>query len=127
MATRHAPGFLKLVEAARKDVREVTIEDYRRSAAAGEPVTLIDVREDHEWAAGHLPGAIHMSKGIIERDVEERIPDPDTPIVCQCGGGFRSVLVCENLKKMGYTNVSSLAEGYRGWVSRKLPIETDKP
>ena len=127
MAHRHSPGFLAIVESARRGVRELTIEDYRARVAAGEPVVLVDVREDREWDKGRLPGAIHLSKGIIERDIEERIPDKTTPIVCQCGGGFRSVLVCESLERMGYTNAWSLAEGYRGWVSRGLPIEPPKP
>ena len=124
---KHSPGFLALVEGARKHVREVTIENYQRRVASGEPLILVDVREDREWDAGHLPGAVHLSKGIIERDVEARFPDTNAPLVCQCGGGFRSALVCESLKQMGYTNVSSLAEGYRGWLKRGLPIESEKP
>ena len=127
MAHVHSPGFLAIVEEARRNIREMTIEDYRNRLAAGEAILLVDVREDREWDAGRLPGAIHLGKGIIERDIEARIPDKSAPIVCQCGGGFRSVLVCENLKRMGYTNTWSLAEGYRGWVSRGLPTETPHP
>ena len=123
MAHVHSPGFLNIVNDAKQNVREMTIDDYRRRAAAGEPVVLVDVREDREWAAGHLPGAIHIGKGVIERDIEQAIPDKHATIVCQCGGGFRSVLVCENLQRMGYTNTYSMAGGYRGWVERGLPIE----
>ena len=88
---------------------------------------LVDVREDHEWEAGHLPGAVHLSKGVIERDIEERFPDKATPLVCQCGGGYRSALVCDNLQRMGYTKCSSLAGGYRAWVESGLPIEHGSP
>jgi rhodanese-related sulfurtransferase len=123
MAHQHSPGFLAIVDAAKRLIRELTIDDYRRRAAAGERLILLDVREDHEWEQGHLPGAVHMSKGIIERDIEQAIPDKNAPIVCQCGGGFRSALVCENLKRMGYTNAWSLAGGYRGWTEQGLPIE----
>ena len=84
---------------------------------------LIDTREDHEWEAGHLPGAVHLSKGVIERDIEKTVPDKDTPLVLQCGGGFRSALAADNLQKMGYTNVVSLDGGYRGWVQKGLPVE----
>lgn len=123
MAHQHSPGFLAIVQAAKRVIREITIDDYRRRAAAGEQFILLDVREDHEWEAGHLPGAAHMSKGVIERDIEQAIPDKNAAIVCQCGGGFRSALVCENLQRMGYTNTWSLAGGYRGWTEQGLPIE----
>ena len=109
----HSPGFLAIVDDAKSRIREITIDEYRRRVAAGEPLVLVDVREDHEWANGHLPDAVHLSKGIIERDVEHRFPDKRTPLVLQCGGGFRSALVCDNLQRMGYTNVRSLAGGYR--------------
>jgi rhodanese-related sulfurtransferase len=124
MAHRHSPGFLALVEQAKRNIREMTIEDYQRRSEAGEQFILIDVREDHEWDKGHLPGAIHLGKGIIERDIEKTIGDKNAPILCQCGGGFRSALVCENLQRMGYTNAWSLDGGYRGWVEKGLPIET---
>jgi len=120
---RHSPGFLALVDDARTRIRELTIDEYQSRIRAGEPLALVDVREDHEWEAGHLPGAVHLSKGVIERDIEERFPDKATPLVCQCGGGFRSALVCDNLQRMGYTRCSSLAGGYRAWVERGLPIE----
>lgn len=126
MAHQHSPGFLALVNDARPRVREVTIEQYRERVAAGEKRRLIDVREDHEWQAGHLPGAEHLSKGIIERDVETRVPDKAEPIALYCGGGFRSVLVADNLRRMGYTNVISIDGGYRGWVERGLPVTTEE-
>ena len=123
MAHQHSPGFLAMVQAAKQQIREMTIDEYQRRSNAGEMFILIDVREDHEWAKGHLPGAIHLGKGIIERDIEKTIGDKGAPIVCQCGGGFRSALVCENLKRMGYTNAWSLDGGYRGWIEKGLPIE----
>ena len=125
MTHHHSPGFLALVDAAKRAIRELTIDDYRRRAAAGERFILLDVREDHEWEQGHLPGAVHLSKGIIERDIETAIPDKHTPIVCYCGGGFRSALVCDNLGKMGYTKAVSLDGGFREWTERGLPVEND--
>ncbi len=122
----HSPGFLALVEQARKSVREIGIPEYGTRHERGERPVLIDVREDHEWEAGRLPGALHLGKGIIERDIEKNFPDRSTPLVCYCGGGYRSVLVCESLQRMGYTNVRSLAGGYRGWIDAGLPIETDE-
>lgn len=119
----HAPGFLALVRDAKGRVREFDIPEYQRRIAAGEAWILVDTREDHEWDRGHLPGAIHMSKGTIERDIEQTFADPATPIVLYCGGGFRSALVADNLQKMGYTNVVSLDGGYRGWTGANLPIE----
>jgi rhodanese-related sulfurtransferase len=123
MAHTHSPGFQALVNEAKRTVREMTIDEYRRRAAAGEPIVLVDVREDREWDAGHLPNAVHIGKGVIERDIEKAIPDPRALIVCQCGGGYRSALVCENLARMGYTNTYSLAGGFREWIARALPIE----
>jgi rhodanese-related sulfurtransferase len=122
----HSPGFLAIVADAKTRIREITIEEYRKRIAAGEKWTLIDVREDHEWSKGHLPGAAHLGRGIIERDIERMFPDKNTPLVLQCGGGFRSALAADNLRKMGYTNVVSLDGGYRGWVERGLPIEEDE-
>ena len=119
----HSPGFLALVSDAKSRIREITIAEYRRRIEAGEGLILVDVREDHEWVAGHLPGAVHLSKGIIERDIEKTFGDKTTPIVCYCGGGFRSALVCDNLQRMGYTNVISLDGGYRAWVAKGLPVE----
>ena len=123
---KHSPGFLAIVRDAKSRVREFDIDEYRRRVEAGERWHLLDVREDHEWQQkGHLPGAEHLSKGIVERDVETRFPDKSAPIVCYCGGGFRSALVCDNLQKMGYTNVVSLDGGFRGWSERGLPVEKD--
>jgi rhodanese-related sulfurtransferase len=126
MATHaHSPGFLALVEQARRHVREVGIPEFDAQRSAHEHPVLVDVREDHEWSAGRLPGAMHLGKGVIERDIEKHFPDLATPIVCYCGGGFRSVLVCESLQRMGYRNVRSLKGGYRGWVDAGLPVETN--
>jgi len=123
MAHHHSPGFLALVHDAKSRVREFSIEEYRERLARGERWTLVDVREDHEWEERHVPDAVHLSKGVIERDVEARFPDKSEPIVLQCGGGFRSALVADNLQKMGYTNVVSLDGGIRGWIERGLPLE----
>jgi rhodanese-related sulfurtransferase len=123
MAHHHSPGFLALVRDAKSRVREFTIEQYRERVARGEHWILVDVREDHEWNESRIPGALHLSKGTIERDIEQRIPDKNAPVVLQCGGGFRSALVADNLQKMGYTSVVSLDGGFRGWVERGLPVE----
>jgi rhodanese-related sulfurtransferase len=120
---RHSPGFLKLVDDAKSRVREADFRDIKRRLDAREKLTLIDVREDNEWARGHLPGAVHLGKGIIERDIEEAIPDKDAALVLYCGGGFRSALVADNLQKMGYTNVISMDGGWRGWTTAGYPIE----
>ena len=121
----HSPGFLALVRDARSRTRQITLDEYLARAQRGEPVVLVDTREDREWERGHLPGAIHLGKGIIERDIENVVPDKAAPIVCYCGGGFRSALVCDNLQKMGYTNVISMDGGFRGWAARGLPVEID--
>ena len=120
---KHTPQFLAIVNDARARVRECTVQDVKDRLARGERFTLVDVREDHEWNAGHLPGAVHLGKGIIERDVETKIPDPATEMVLYCGGGFRSALAADNLQKMGYTNVISMDGGFRGWKDAGLPIE----
>jgi rhodanese-related sulfurtransferase len=112
---KHAAGFLHLVNDAKSRIREVTIADVKPRIDRGEKFNLVDVREESEWAAGHLPGAIHLSKGIIERDVEARFPDKSAEIILYCGGGFRSALVADNLQKMGYTNAISMDGGHRGW------------
>ena len=122
---RHSPGFLALVKDAKSRVREFSVEEYVRRMEAGESWVLVDVREDNEWEAGHIPGAVHLGRGVLERDVEERFPEKDAPLVLQCGGGYRSALACDNLQKMGYTNVVSLDGGYRGWVAAGLPVEQD--
>lgn len=120
---RHSPGFLKLVEDAKSRVKEADFRDVKKRIDAREKLTLVDVREDNEWARGHLPGAVHLGKGVIERDIEQAIPDKDAPLVLYCGGGFRSALVADNLQKMGYTNVISMDGGWRGWTTAGYPIE----
>ena len=120
---KHTPQFLKIVNDAKTRIKELTIDDVRRKQEKGERFTLIDVREDHEWAKGHLPGAVHLGKGIIERDVETKFPDTGAELVLYCGGGFRSALAADNLQKMGYTNVYSMDGGYRGWTEAGLKTE----
>ena len=121
----HAPQFLKLVQETRPRVKETNVPDVKRRIDAGEKMLLVDVREDHEWVKGHLPGAVHMGRGIIERDIEQKIPDTDTKLILYCGGGYRSVLVADNLQKMGYTNVESMDGGWRGWTEASLPTVRD--
>ncbi len=120
---KHSPGFLKIVNEAKTRVRECTVEDVQARLARHDAFLLLDVREDGEWARGHLPQARHMSKGIIERDIETAVPDHATPIVLYCGGGFRSALAADSLQNMGYTNVISMDGGWREWTERGLPIE----
>ena len=122
---QHATGFLRLVGDAKIRIRETNVQDVRSRLDAKEAFTLIDVREESEWAKGHLPGAVHMCKGIIERDIENAVPGKATPIVLYCGGGFRSALVADNLQKMGYTNVISMDGGWRGWTDAGLPTVKD--
>ena len=121
----HAPQFLKLVNDAKKRVKETNVPDVKRRMDSGEKLILVDVREDHEWAKGHLPNAIHLGKGIIERDIEQRVPDSAAKLILYCGGGFRSALVADNLQKMGYTNVESMDGGWRGWTEAGLPVARD--
>lgn len=120
---RHSPGFLKLVDDAKSRVKEADFRDIKRRLDGRDKLTLVDVREDNEWARGHLPGAVHLGKGIIERDIEGAFPDKDAPLVLYCGGGFRSALVADNLQKMGYTNVISMDGGWRGWTEAGYPVE----
>lgn len=117
----HGERFLRLVEGAKTDVREVSVAEVKRRLDVGERFELVDVREESEWAAGRLPGARHLGKGVLERDVEKAIPSLVTDIVLYCGGGYRSVLAAEQLQKMGYTQVSSMQGGYRGWKDAGLP------
>lgn len=119
---QHSPGFLKLVDDAKSRVREVTIEQLKERLAANPGLVLIDVREESEWAAGHAVQASHLGKGILERDLETRFPDPDAEIVMYCGGGFRSALTCDAAQKMGYRNVTSLIGGYKGLVAAGWPM-----
>jgi rhodanese-related sulfurtransferase len=122
MAPNHAPGFLKIVQDAKQRVREITIDEVKAKLDRGEKFTLVDVCEESEFAKGHLPGAIHLGKGVIERDIEERVPDPKTPLVLYCGGGFRSALAADNLQKMGYSNVLSMDDGVRGWREKNFAM-----
>lgn len=120
---KHTPRFLAIAEDARSRVKECSVRDVRARLDRGETFLLVDVREDHEWQAGHLPGAVHLGKGIIERDVETRFPDPATELVLYCGGGYRSAIAADSLQKMGYTNVTSMDGGFRGWRDAGLPVE----
>jgi len=122
---QHAPQFLKLVNEAKARVKETTVADVKRRMESGEEFLLVDVREDNEWAKGHLPGAVHMGRGIIERDIEKSVPETASKLILYCGGGFRSALVADNLQKMGYTNVESMDGGWRGWTEAGLPTEKD--
>ena len=119
---KHAPAFLKIVQDAKTRIRECTISDVRRRQAAGESLTFVDVREESEFAKGHIPGAIHLGKGVIERDIESKIPNTGAELLLYCGGGYRSALAADNLQKMGYTNVISMDGGWRGWTEAGLPV-----
>jgi rhodanese-related sulfurtransferase len=121
----HSSQFLKLVQDAKTRVKETNVADVKRRIDAGEKFLLIDVREDNEWAKGHLPGAVHLGKGIIERDIEQRVPDTGTKLILYCGGGFRSAIAGDNLQKMGYTNVESMDGGWKGWLDAGLPTAKD--
>ena len=123
MAAQHSPGFLKIVEDAKREVRECTVQDVKGRLDCGERFHLVDVREESEFAADHAAGAVHIGKGVIERDIETKIPDHDAAIVLYCGGGFRSALSAWNLKKMGYTNVVSMDGGIRAWREADYPLE----
>ena len=121
----HSPAFLRLVDDAKRRVRQTDIHDIKRRLDADEKFLLVDVREGEEWTRGHLPGAIHLCKGIIERDIEGVIPNGGAPIVLYCGGGFRSALAADNLQKMGYTNVLSMDGGWRDWLGAGYPTTKD--
>jgi rhodanese-related sulfurtransferase len=122
----HSEGFLKVVEEAKRRIHEISVEATQERLAAGEGARLIDVREDHEWEAGHAAGAEHLSKGIIERDIEEAVPELGTELILYCGGGFRSALAAEVLQRMGYYDVSSMAGGWKAWKEAGAPVEGDK-
>jgi rhodanese-related sulfurtransferase len=122
---KHSPEFLKIVDDAKSRVREVNVDEARRKLESGK-AKLIDVREESEWEAGHARGAQHLGKGVIERDIEERVPDKKAELILYCGGGFRSALSADNLQKMGYTNVSSMAGGWRAWQGAGAPTEKGK-
>ena len=119
----HNPGFLKLVDDAKSRVKQVDIEGYKKMVAAREAHILVDTREESEFAAGHVKGSLHLSKGVIERDIETKVPDKSAKLVLYCGGGFRSALVADNLQKMGYTNAISLDGGWRALKQSGLPLE----
>ncbi len=123
MAHNHPPKFLAIVDDAKKRVRECTIDDVKQRMDRGEKLVLVDVREDSEWATDHLPGAIHLGKGVIERDIEKTVPDTNTELILYCGGGFRSALAADNLQKMGYKNVISMDGGVRGWREKGYPMQ----
>ncbi|MGH7449190.1 MAG: rhodanese-like domain-containing protein [Longimicrobiales bacterium] len=120
---KHNPAFLRIVDEARPRVTETDVAAVRGRIERGDAFHLIDVREDSEWAKGHLPGATHVGRGVLERDIETIIPDTGADIVLYCGGGYRSALAADALQKMGYTNVKSMDGGFRGWKSADLPIE----
>ena len=120
----HSPGFLKLVADAKSRVREISVDQTRAWLLQNPKVVLIDVREDHEWDAGHAAEAVHLGKGILERDLEKKFPDPNTEIIMYCGGGFRSALTCEAAQKMGYRKVTSLIGGYKALVAAGWPLKT---
>ncbi|HXZ31333.1 MAG TPA: rhodanese-like domain-containing protein [Terriglobales bacterium] len=122
MEHQHSPGFLRIVNDARKRIKETTVDQVKARLDRSEKFVLIDVREESEYAKDHLPNAIHLGKGIIERDIEQRVPDPNTEMILYCGGGFRSALAADNLQKMGYTRVISMDGGIRGWRERKFPL-----
>lgn len=120
---QHSPGFLKLVNDAKANVKETDVAGYKAMLERGETPLLVDTREDNEYAAGHVKGAVHLSRGIIERDIETKYPDKSTPMVLYCGGGFRSALVAESLQKMGYTGAISLDGGWKALKISGLPLE----
>jgi rhodanese-related sulfurtransferase len=125
MAPKHSERFLKIVDDTRKRVHELTVDQVKARLDGGEKFVLVDVREESEFAKDHLPNAIHLGKGILERDIEERVPDTSAPLVLYCGGGYRSALAADNLQKMGYTNVISMDGGIRVWREKGFPLTRD--
>lgn len=121
---QHSPGFLAIVADAKKRIREVSVQETIKAVNGGS-ARLVDVREDNEWQAGHARGAEHLGKGIIERDIEKLVPDKDAELILYCGGGYRAALAADSLQKMGYTNVASMAGGWRAWLEANAPIEED--
>jgi rhodanese-related sulfurtransferase len=122
---QHSEGFLKVVKDAKTRIKEEDYREIKKKLDAGEKMILVDTREDNEWARGHVPNAIHLSKGIIERDIEAAIPDKEATVVLYCGGGYRSALAADNLQKMGYRNVISMDGGWRGWTESGFPVIKD--
>jgi rhodanese-related sulfurtransferase len=125
MAPNHSEAFVKLVQDAKGRVKEEDFRETKKRLDAGERIVLVDTREESEWSRGHIPGAVHLSKGIIERDIEKTVPDKDATVVLYCGGGFRSALAADNLQKMGYRNVISMDGGWRGWTEAGFPVIKD--
>jgi len=125
MAHHHSPAFLAIVNDAKTRVKEADFREIKKRLDAREKMILVDTREDNEWAKGHIPGAVHLGKGVIERDVETTIPDKNATLVLYCGGGFRSALAADNLQKMGYKNVISMDGGWRAWTESNFPIAKD--
>ena len=121
----HPEGFLRLVKEAKTRIKEEDFRDIKKKLDAGEPMIIVDTREDNEWARGHIPNAVHLGKGVIERDIERAIPDKDATLVLYCGGGYRSALAADNLQKMGYRNVISMDGGWRGWTEAGFPTIRD--
>src|SRR5437763_16092375 len=121
----HKPRFLQIVDEAKSRVKETTVDEVKQKLDKGDKILLVDVREQSEFAKDHLPGAIHLGKGVIERDIESRVPDLNTQMVLYCGGGFRSAMAADNLQKMGYTNVFSMDGGVRGWREKNFPLTRD--
>jgi rhodanese-related sulfurtransferase len=125
MAPHHSPRFLDIVKDAKQRVREITVDDVKQMLDSNADFLLIDVREDNEWTKDHLPVAVHLGKGILERDVEQHVPDLSTPLVLYCGGGFRSALAADALQRMGYTNVASMDGGIREWREKGFPLTSE--
>jgi rhodanese-related sulfurtransferase len=123
MAKQHSPRFLKITSDAQSRVKHCSVEQVKQWLDQGRGPMIIDVREESEYAAGRIPTALPLSKWIIERDIEHRVPDPDSPLVLYCGGGFRSALAAENLERMGYTHVLSMDGGWTGWKEAGYPTE----
>lgn len=119
---KHSQAFEKLVAEIKPSIKEISIEDFLQKQKRGDKFVLLDVREDHEWQAGHLPGAVHLGRGILERDIEKLYPDYASELVLYCGGGYRSALAADSLQRMGYQNILSMAGGFRGWKEKGLPI-----
>ena len=122
---QHSPRFLDLVQDAKSRVKETTVDEVKKKLDGREKFVLVDVREESEFTKDHIPGALHLGKGVIERDIEDRVPDLNTPLILYCGGGFRSALAADNLRKMGYTNVLSMDGGIRGWREKNYPLIDD--
>jgi rhodanese-related sulfurtransferase len=121
---KHSEAFVRLVNESRTRIKETNVAEVRKRLDVGEKFTLVDVREDNEWSRGHIPGAVHLGRGIIERDIEHHYPEKSVELVLYCGGGYRSAMSADNLQKMGYTNVSSMDGGWRGWTEAGYPTET---